>query len=87
MAASDLAAAVAVGMAPLGMGNDGAGFLRWPAQCCGVAALKPSLGRVAQVGAGTLRNRLRSRLTSRCGRDRAYGAFLIFRNVRLLVSQ
>ncbi len=86
MAASDLVAAVAVGMAPLGMGNDGAGSLRWPAQCCGVAALKPSLGRVAQ-GAGTPRNRLRSRLTSRCGRDRAYGAFLIFRNVRLLVSQ
>jgi amidase len=34
-------------MSPLGMGNDGAGSLRWPAQCCGVAALKPSLGRVA----------------------------------------
>ncbi|GAA0947857.1 amidase [Nonomuraea longicatena] len=44
------AVAVATGMAALGLGNDGAGSLRWPAQCCGVAALKPSLGRVAQVG-------------------------------------
>ncbi|HUR02257.1 MAG TPA: amidase [Nonomuraea sp.] len=44
------AAAVATGLTPLGLGNDGAGSLRWPAQCCGVAALKPSLGRVAQRG-------------------------------------
>ncbi|GAT67309.1 amidase [Planomonospora sphaerica] len=46
------AAAVATGMSPLGIGNDGAGSLRWPAQCCGVSALKPSLGRVAQAGHG-----------------------------------
>ncbi|WP_067823707.1 amidase [Actinomadura kijaniata] len=44
------AVAVATGMSALGIGNDGAGSLRWPAQCCGVSALKTSLGRVAQTG-------------------------------------
>ena len=40
------AAALATGMSPLGLGSDGLGSLRWPAQCCGVAALKPTVGRV-----------------------------------------
>jgi amidase len=40
------AVALATGMSPLGIGNDGLGSLRWPAQCCGIAALKPTLGRV-----------------------------------------
>src|SRR5512133_511817 len=43
------AAAIATGMSPLGLGNDGLGALRHPAQCCGIAALKPTLGRVPQA--------------------------------------
>jgi amidase len=41
------AAALATGMTPLGMGNDLGGSLRVPAQACGIAALRPTLGRVA----------------------------------------
>ncbi|MFN2376640.1 MAG: amidase [Candidatus Binatia bacterium] len=39
------AAAVATGMTPLGIGNDVGGSVRWPSQCCGTAALRPTLGR------------------------------------------
>jgi amidase len=40
------AVAVVTGMSPLGLGNDGLGSLRWPAQCCGITVLKPTLGRI-----------------------------------------
>jgi amidase len=40
------AVALATGMSPLGLGNDGLGSLRHPAQCCGISALKPTLGRI-----------------------------------------
>ena len=43
------AAALATGMSPMGLGNDGLGSLRWPAQCCGIAVLKPTLGRIPEA--------------------------------------
>ena len=45
------AVAVATGMTPLGMGNDYGGSLRVPSQFCGVASIKPGLGRVASHSA------------------------------------
>ena len=39
-------AALATGMSPLGLGGDGLGSLRWPAQCCSVSTLKPTLGHM-----------------------------------------
>ena len=40
------AAALAAGIAPLGHGNDLGGSIRYPAYCCGVAGIRPTLGRV-----------------------------------------
>jgi len=44
------AVALATGMTPFGLGNDIGGSLRNPAYCCGVAALKPTTGRVPRAG-------------------------------------
>lgn len=43
------AAAIATGMSPLGVGGDLSGSLRWPAACCGITALKPTLGRIPRA--------------------------------------
>jgi amidase len=40
------AAALALGMTPLGVGNDYGGSARYPAQCCGVCSIRPTRGRV-----------------------------------------
>ena len=45
------AVALATGLSPLGLGSDGLGSLRWPAQCCGISVLKPTLGRIPHATA------------------------------------
>ena len=51
------AAAVASGVAPLAHGNDLGGSIRYPAYCCGVAGIRPTLGRVAAYNATTTEDR------------------------------
>jgi amidase len=41
---------VAVGASALGLGTDYGGSLRWPAQCTGILALRPTPGRVPTSG-------------------------------------
>jgi amidase len=51
------AAAVASGVAPLAHGNDLGGSIRYPAYCCGVAGIRPTLGRVPAYNATTAEER------------------------------
>ncbi len=44
------AAIVAAHGSPLGIGSDSGGSLRWPAHCCGVATIRPTVGRVPNTG-------------------------------------
>ena len=47
------AVAVATGMGPLAHGTDFGGSIRHPALCCGIAGLRPTLGRVPTFNAST----------------------------------
>ncbi|AMB59612.1 amidase [Microterricola viridarii] len=48
------AAAVAAGIARIGLGTDTAGSIRMPAACCGVVGLRPRTGRVPGAGVAPL---------------------------------
>ncbi|MFL5294909.1 MAG: amidase [Phenylobacterium sp.] len=45
------AASLASGIGAIAHGNDIGGSLRWPAACCGVSTIKPTLGRVPAYNA------------------------------------
>jgi amidase len=47
---SGSASAVAAGLAPLGIGTETDGSIICPASCCGVVALKPTVGLVSRTG-------------------------------------
>lgn len=51
------AAAIASGMSPLGLGNDIGGSLRNPASACGIASIRPSMGRVPDATQAPFDNR------------------------------
>ena len=51
------AAAIAAGASPCGLGTDSGGSIRLPAHFCGVAALKPTAGRVPSPASSTTRAR------------------------------
>lgn len=40
------AAIIAAGGSPLGIGTDIGGSIRYPAHCCGIAGIKPTMGRI-----------------------------------------
>ena len=53
---SGAAAALAIGVAPVAMGTDIAGSVRLPAAHCGLAAIKPTQGRIAYTPASMTRS-------------------------------
>lgn len=43
-------AIIAAGGSPLGFGSDAGGSVRFPANCCGIASIKPTSGRIPRTG-------------------------------------
>jgi amidase len=50
--------ALATGMSPIGLGNDIGGSLRNPANCCGIASIRPTAGRVPDAALVPAEDRL-----------------------------